>query len=710
MLNHILPMMLLIIACGPDKNKSEGTPMHQFTNQLINETSPYLLQHAHNPVNWYPWGEEALRLAKEKDKPIFLSIGYAACHWCHVMEKESFEDEETAKIMNELFINIKVDREERPDIDQIYMAYVQMYTGSGGWPMSVFLTPEQKPFYGGTYFPPDDRYGRPGFKRLIKSVAEFYHNEKDKLDKSIQQVHEAFDHSMKEVQGDELPGPEVFDQALNGLKQYYEPNFGGIGHAPKFPAVQVLTLFLRKYKTDRDKEYLDMVTFTLRNMANGGIYDQIGGGFARYSVDERWLVPHFEKMLYDNAQLAPLYLDTYLLTGDDFYKDVAFNVLEFVARELYSDEGGFYSSLDADSEGEEGKFYVWTKDEVLKLLGNENGEIFCSFYDVTEKGNFEGTNILHISGDIDALEKKYKRTADEIKNIIADGEMVLLNDRENRVRPGLDDKILTSWNGLMLSAYARAYQTERKDTYRIIIEKNIDFMKKNLYKNERLLRTYKNGTAKYSGYLDDYANLIKGLLDAYEALFNDDYLKWAFELTHYVNKNFLDPENGGYYYTSNEQEELFKRLKDETDQSIPSGTGIMLLNNLRIFSLTEDNDLLKICENIFKKYGGEFPVNPYGYASYLNALDFYIKKPKEILIARPQEMEIGPYLDVINESYFPNKVLMIITPGERHSMMTNSLLQGKEPINGRVTAYVCQNYTCSLPVFSTEELKKLITN
>ncbi len=684
--------------------------MHQFTNQLINETSPYLLQHAHNPVNWYPWGEEALRLAKEKDKPIFLSIGYAACHWCHVMEKESFEDEETAKIMNELFINIKVDREERPDIDQIYMAYVQMYTGSGGWPMSVFLTPEQKPFYGGTYFPPDDRYGRPGFKRLIKSVAEFYHNEKDKLDKSIQQVHEAFDHSMKEVQGDELPGPEVFDQALNGLKQYYEPNFGGMGHAPKFPAVQILTLFLRKYKTDRDKEYLDMVTFTLRNMANGGIYDQIGGGFARYSVDERWLVPHFEKMLYDNAQLAPLYLDTYLLTGDDFYKDVAFNVLEFVARELYSDEGGFYSSLDADSEGEEGKFYVWTKDEVLKLLGNENGEIFCSFYDVTEKGNFEGTNILHISGDIDALEKKYKRTADEIKNIIADGEMVLLNDRENRVRPGLDDKILTSWNGLMLSAYARAYQTERKDTYRIIIEKNIDFMKKNLYKNERLLRTYKNGTAKYSGYLDDYANLIKGLLDAYEALFNDDYLKWAFELTHYVNKNFLDPENGGYYYTSNEQEELFKRLKDETDQSIPSGTGIMLLNNLRIFSLTEDNDLLKICENIFKKYGGEFPVNPYGYASYLNALDFYIKKPKEILIARPQEMEIGPYLDVINESYFPNKVLMIITPGERHSMMTNSLLQGKEPINGRVTAYVCQNYTCSLPVFSTEELKKLITN
>ncbi|MGD9487063.1 MAG: thioredoxin domain-containing protein [Calditrichaceae bacterium] len=684
--------------------------MHQFTNQLINETSPYLLQHAHNPVNWYPWGEEALRLAKEKDKPIFLSIGYAACHWCHVMERESFEDEGTAKIMNELFINIKVDREERPDIDQIYMAYVQMYTGSGGWPMSVFLTPEQKPFYGGTYFPPDDRYGRPGFKRLIKSVAEFYHNEKDKLDKSIQQVHDAFDHSMKEVQGDELPGPEVFDQALNGLKQYYEPNFGGIGHAPKFPAVQALNLFLRKYKTDRDKDYLDMVTFTLRNMANGGIYDQIGGGFARYSVDERWLVPHFEKMLYDNAQLAPLYLDTYLLTGDDFYKNVAFNVLEFVSRELYADDGGFYSSLDADSEGVEGKFYVWTKDEVLKSLGNENGEIFCSFYSVTEKGNFEGTNILHISGDIDTLGKKYKKTADEIKNIIAEGKIVLLNDRENRVRPALDDKILTSWNGLMLSAYARAYQTERKDSYRIIIEKNIDFMKKKLYKNKRLLRTYKNGIAKYSGYLDDYANLIRGLLDAYEALFNDDYLKWAFELTQYVNKNFLDPENGGYYYTSNEQEELFKRLKDETDQSIPSGTGIMLLNNLRIFSLTEDNDLMKICENIFKKYGGEFPVNPYGYASYLNALDFYIKKPKEILIARPQEMEIGPYLDVINQSYVPNKVLMIITPGKGHSVMTNSLLQGKEPINGKVTAYVCQNYTCSLPVFSTEELKKLITN
>ncbi|MGD9897634.1 MAG: thioredoxin domain-containing protein [Calditrichaceae bacterium] len=684
--------------------------MHEYTNHLISETSPYLLQHAHNPVNWYPWGEEALRLAKEKDKPIFLSIGYAACHWCHVMEKESFEDEETAKIMNELFINIKVDREERPDIDQIYMTYVQMYTGSGGWPMSVFLTPDQKPFYGGTYFPPEDRYGRPGFKRLIKSVAEFYHHEKDKLDKSLQQVHEAFNHSMEEVQGDELPGPEVFDKAINGLKQHYEPDFGGIGHAPKFPAVQVLNLFMRKYNKDHDKEYLDMVTFTLKNMANGGIYDQIGGGFARYSVDERWLVPHFEKMLYDNAQLAPLYLDTYLLTGDDFYKNVAFNILEFVSRELYSDEGGFYSSLDADSEGEEGKFYVWTKDEILNLLENENGEIFCSYYGVTEKGNFEGTNILHVSGEIDALKKKYRKTGDEIKNIIADGKKILLNDRENRIRPGLDDKVLTSWNGLMLSAYARAYQIERNDKYRIMIEKNIDFMKKVLFKNGPLFRTYKTGTAKYSGYLDDYANLIKGLLDSYEALFDDNYLKWAFELTQYVNRNFLDPENGGYYYTSNEQEELFKRLKDDTDQSIPSGTGIMILNNLRIFSITDDNTLLKICEDIFKKYGEEFSVNPYGYASYLNALDFYIDKPKEILIARPQNAEINPYLDAVNESYIPNKVLMIITPGETRSMITNSLLRGKEAVNGEVSAYVCQNYTCSLPVFSPEELKNLIND
>ncbi len=709
-----LLFLAALIACGSDQHNTPGKQtMHTYTNHLISETSPYLLQHAHNPVDWYPWSEEAFKRAKEENKPIFLSIGYSACHWCHVMEEESFENEATAALMNKLFINIKVDREERPDVDQVYMKFVQFSTGSGGWPMSVFLTPDKKPFFGGTYFPPDDRYGRPGFKKLLTMVSDYYQNRKDELKKNLQQVDQAFQNALKESAGGQIADRKSFNSAAEQLSGFYEPDFGGIGSAPKFPAVQALTLFLRAHKNSGNQRYLDMVELTLKNMARGGIYDQLGGGFARYSVDKEWFAPHFEKMLYDNAQLANLYLDTYLVTKNAFYLNISNEILEFVRSEMTAPDGAFYSSFDADSEGEEGLFYLWTKDEIFDLLDKQSADIFCRRYDVRKEGNFEHKNILHISAGIEELARTYTRSQQEIKSLLEKAKTVLRKQRSKRIWPHLDKKIITAWNGLMLSAFARNYQVTGNENYKSVIEKNTVFLREKIFTGSELQHTYKDGQAKYSAYLDDYAALIQGLLDAYEALFDESYLRFAITLTDRVNERFWDLVQKGYFYTSSKQEKLIQRMKDDSDQSIPSGTGMMCLNLLRVNALTGGADLVRLAEQVFTKYGSEYVVNPYGYASHLNALDFYLEKPKEIILIIPPEtsaeMLLKMLLKMVRSRYLPNKIVVVKSAGaEQESPVSAAILQNRDAVNGQPTAYVCHNFTCSLPVTTTEDLLKLL--
>ena len=682
--------------------------MQNKSNHLANETSLYLLQHAHNPVDWYPWGEKAFERAISEDKPVLLSIGYSSCHWCHVMAHESFEDPEVARLMNELFICIKVDREERPDIDQIYMKFVQMTTGRGGWPLNVFLIPDKEPFYGGTYFPPDDRYNLPSWTQVLRSASHFYHHNKQALNANIQVIKAEFNKGRDEHSSFRMPDPAIIQNSARQLASLYDPRYGGIGRAPKFPAVYPLSLFLRYYANTGNKDYLAMVTHTLDRMAKGGIYDQIGGGFARYSVDNKWLVPHFEKMLYDNAQLAQLYLDAYLLNDNPYFKHIAEETLAFVMKELRSPEGGFYSSLDADSEGVEGKFYVWDKSEIDRLLEPKAAEIFCDYYDVTELGNFEHQNILHIQTDSNASASRFGLKAEEIEKILEKSRKILMDFRSKRIRPGLDDKILTSWNGLMLSAFARMYQVDRKKAYKDVIEKNIVFIKNNLHINEHLLRTYSKGQAKYQAFLDDYAFLIQGLLDAYEALFNLDYLEWACKLCAYTNENFWDHDQYGYFYTSAHQESLFERMKDDQDMSIPSGTAIMMMNLLRLFSVTDSKAYIEMAEKIISKYSDQMEKNPYGYASYLLGLDFYTQKPKEIVLVLPRDQQAENFYDMIFKRYLPNKIVITLADNAVDSIISASLLQGKKPVDGKVTAYVCQNYVCSQPVLTTGELEKLL--
>ena len=503
----------------------------KFTNRLVTETSPYLLQHAHNPVDWYPWGEEAFSQAQAEDKPILLSVGYSACHWCHVMAHESFENEQIADLMNKLFVNIKVDREERPDVDEIYMNAVQMLTGRGGWPMTVFLTPEGKPFYGGTYFPPEDRHNLPAFPRVLAGVAQAYREKPADVTRSTTEILSRLEQLARREPTTRPFEVSVLEKAIEGLAQHYDETHGGIGQAPKFPNTSVFALFLRYAHATGNQRYLDMTTHTLRKMAQGGMYDHLGGGFHRYSVDERWLVPHFEKMLYDNALLARLYLEGYQASGDPFFRQVVENTLAYVEREMVSPEGGFYSTQDADSEGAEGKFFVWDQDEVMRILGDEVGELFCRYYDVTDVGNFERKNILHPTLELDQLARLFQRDVDDITQLISQATDTLFAVREQRIKPGRDEKILTSWNGLMISAFAEAYKVLGNPGYLEVARRGVRFIQTALSREGRLLRSYKDGHAKFNAYLDDYACFSAALLDVYEATFEPKYLDEAAALT-----------------------------------------------------------------------------------------------------------------------------------------------------------------------------------
>jgi len=676
-------------------------------NRLIDATSPYLRQHADNPVNWFPWDDEALALSKKTDKPILLSIGYAACHWCHVMAHESFEDAETAAIMNEHYICIKVDREERPDLDQIYMTFVQMTTGEGGWPLNVFLTPDLEPFYAGTYFPPTDRYGRPAWKKILLSVSRFYHKDRNSLTANLEKIRQAYAMTIAEKSGNTLPVQEDLTKSAYELAGLYDPDHGGLGKAPKFPAIQPLTYFLYHYHRTGDARFLQMVTNTLEKMARGGIYDQIGGGFARYSVDDRWLVPHFEKMLYDNAQLAILYLDAYLVTGNPFLKDIVRGILEFTRTEMRHPAGGFYSSIDADSEGVEGKYYTWGKAEIDALLGDKS-PIFCHYYGVTKQGNFDGTNILHIADSLDGTAKRFNLHTTEVKSVIVQSIQILKRIRTKRIRPGLDDKILTSWNALMLSAYTRALQVFDDPDYRIMVEENMNFIKLHLYKNGRLFRSFNRGKSGIPAFLDDYAYLIRALMDVYETSFNADSLQWAYDLLQHVNRRFYDQENGGYFYTTADHRHLIYRLKDRYDQSIPAANGVMLQNLLRFHSITEDPDLLLKAEEIMRRQLPECRRNPYACGSYLLAMDYYVTRPYEIIVIGGNIHTAADLLKPVFGQFLPNRIMILGREPSATGIISRNLLAGRASVNSKSTAYICHAFTCSPPITEAAEIAQFL--
>ncbi len=689
-----------------DRNKQESGMLH--TNHLIHETSPYLLQHAHNPVEWYPWGEEAFQRAKQEKKPILLSIGYSACHWCHVMEQESFENEEIAALMNEHFVNIKVDREERPDLDEVYMTAVQMLTGRGGWPMTVFLTPEGKPFFGGTYFPPEDRHGVPGFPKVLKAGAQAYRERPQDVERSVLQILEALDRLGKLAESARPFAREVTDHAAEQLSRSYDPEHGGLGRAPKFPNVGVLDLFLRTYRRSGNQRFLDMVTHSLTRMAEGGIYDHLGGGFHRYTVDEKWLVPHFEKMLYDNAQLIRIYVDVFRITKDPFFKRVTEETLDYLLREMFHPQGGFYSTQDADSEGVEGIYFVWSRNEVMGVLGEEVGEIFCRIYDVSDLGNFEGHNILHPILTPEQSAKYFKRSADEIASIITQAKAMLLKEREKRVKPFRDDKILMSWNGLMLSGLADAYEITGAPRYREVAAQTVEFIFAEMFREGTLLHTYRDGQAKLRCYLDDYALLIAGLLDLYEATLERALLERAVQLAEMMIFEFWDDIDGAFFYTGKSHEELISRSKPAFDGSIPSGNSAATQVLLRLFHYTGKEDYLRRAEKVLRLYYDAVEKQPFGLTAMLCALDYYLEKPKEIvLVGDPEDQVTQEMLRKIQSLYLPNKTLQVVKPGEPLGK-TSPLLEGKSQIDGKSTAYVCQNFTCSSPVTEWDDLKELL--
>jgi uncharacterized protein len=681
---------------------------HRHTNHLIHETSPYLLQHAHNPVDWYPWGDEAFQKAKNENRPILLSIGYSACHWCHVMERESFEDERIAALMNDLFVNIKVDREERPDLDEIYMNAVQMLTGRGGWPMTVFLTPEGKPFYGGTYFPPEDRYGVPGFPKILQGVANAYREKPQDVERSVEQILAALQRMSLSTESQQPFSSDIIGQSAEQLAQAYDADHGGLGKAPKFPNVGVYELFLRHYHHSKGSRFLEMVTHTLTKMAQGGIYDHLGGGFHRYSVDEKWLVPHFEKMLYDNAQLVRIYAQVYCVTEEPLFKQVVNETINYLMREMLHTGGGFYSTQDADSEGEEGKFFVWTEEEISQILGEEASEIFCRIYDVTEEGNFEEKNILHPILTLEQASKFFRRDLKEIESLVSDAKAKLFQEREKRIKPFRDEKILTSWNGLMLSGFAEAIKISPHPSYLEATNRTVDFIFTKMFRDGHLLHTYKSGTAKILGYLDDYAFLAAGLLDLFEATVNRAHLDRALELAEIILHEFWDEAGGGFFYTGRSHERLIAQSKPIFDGSIPSGNAVATQVLLRLYHYTGKEDYLKRAERILRAYYNAMENQPFGFAHMLAALDFYLQKPKEVvLVGDKKEPKTFELLTKIHSLYVPNMTLQLASPDDSLEKVS-PLLAGKKQFEGKTTVYVCHNFTCSRPVVEWDELKPLL--
>jgi uncharacterized protein YyaL (SSP411 family) len=674
-------------------------------NRLANETSPYLLQHKDNPVDWYPWGEEALERAREEDKPILLSVGYSACHWCHVMERESFEDEATARIMNEHFVNIKVDREERPDIDSIYMSAVQALTRHGGWPMTVFLTPDGAPFYGGTYFPPVPRGGLPSFQQVLLSLADAYENRYEEVSRSAESVREYLRASTGAALPQTAVGTELLDKAAESLMSELDGRFGGFGGAPKFPQAMNLEVLLRHHHRTGDRAALSGVEDTLRAMAHGGIYDQLGGGFARYSVDRYWLVPHFEKMLYDNALLSRLYLEAYQATDDPFYRRIAEETLDYVVRDMTSPEGGFYSAEDADSEGEEGKFYVWTPAEIRGVLTEEEAGLAERFWDVTERGNFEGKNILHVPRAPEAVAAEFGISPQQLWERMVEIRSKLFAAREDRIRPGRDEKALAAWNGLMLRSFALAARVLMRGDYREVAERNAAFLLDKLRVSGRLRRSYKDGQARFNGYLEDYAMVADGLVALYEATFDLRWLAQAEELADAVIELFWDEGSGAFYDTPADHEELVTRPRDVYDNAAPSGTSVATDVLLRLSLLLGRDDYRARAEAVLDSLSGGMERVPGAFGRLLAALDFHLSRPREVaIVGDPASPDTQALIDAVYARYLPNKVVVGRAPEDEEAPGLVPLLAERKAREGRATAYVCEGYACQNPTTDPEEL------
>ncbi|MHB8861285.1 MAG: thioredoxin domain-containing protein [Pirellulaceae bacterium] len=681
-------------------------------NRLAHESSPYLLQHKDNPVDWYPWGAAAIERAREENKPIFVSIGYAACHWCHVMEHESFENEQLAAVLNEHFVCIKIDREERPDLDHIYMQAVQTIGGRGGWPLSAFLTPDLQPFYGGTYWPPTARGGMPGFDEVLRAVVDAWTNRREMV---LQQAAQVTDHLQQRVissTGEEELTGEVLQAAHARLSAAFDPHFGGFGQAPKFPHAVDLQLLLRIWHRQRDPHTLNMVRLTLDKMAAGGIYDHLGGGFARYSVDERWLVPHFEKMLYDNALLASAYLDAYLVTEDRNYARVAQETIDYVLRDLGDASGGFHSTEDADSEGEEGKFYVWSVEEILQILGEERGARFCRVYDVTPGGNFEGQNILNRPKTLEQCAAILRHDPQLLEAELAEARAELFAARARRVRPGKDDKILVSWNALMIQALTRAAgQLDRPD-YLVAAQRAARFLLTSLCRSDgRLLHSWRQGRAYLDAYLDDYASLIEALVTLYETDFDERWVDEAVRLTEIVLRHFPDSHQGGFFFTADDHESLITRTKEVFDGSVPSSNAMMATALVRLGKLTGRQDLLEAAHRTLKSALPIMRTAPEAVAQMLVAADLWLGPTWEIVLTgdarQPATQQV---IQALRRTFLPRRVVACRSDAREdpektpHSAALEPLFVGKQFHDQQPLAYVCEGFACRAPVAGTEQI------
>ncbi len=696
-------------AKGDGTVKSEKKQKQPKPNHLIHEKSPYLLQHAYNPVNWYPWGPEALARAKEENKPIFLSIGYSTCHWCHVMEEQSFENPEIATLLNRDFICVKVDREERPDLDKIYMLAVQALTGSGGWPLNVFLTPDLEPFFGGTYFPPGDMGGRTGMKTLIPWIAKVW---KETPEKALD-VGQRLKHLLQEQDASRPHSPlttTLMTKAFEAIAGRFDATYGGFGQAPKFPQAMTLSFLLRHHHGTGRAEALNMVRQTLQQMARGGIYDQLGGGFHRYATDDRWLVPHFEKMLYDNAVLAQVYVEAFQVTGNAEFEQTARAVLDYVLRDMTDPQGGFYSAEDADSEGEEGTFYVWTPEQIETVLGRESGALFSRFYDVTPAGNFEGgRSILHQWIDLASFAKDRGMAPENLEPRLVESRRRLFDARAKRVRPHRDDKILTAWNGMMITTMAYAGSVLDEPRYTAAAERAGRFLLEHLWTKEGLLRRYREGEVRFPGYLDDYAFLVQGLIELYQSTFDIVWIEKALALNGEMVARFYDRKGGNFFFSQAGDASLISRTKELHDAAKPSGNAVAILNLLRLSEFTGEGKLREMAQTSLEALSGDLVETPGAFAHTLSALDFSLSAPMEIAVAGPPASpETQAMLRAIRKPFSPNKVVGLARETKGKHGATIPYLDRKIPIGDKPTVYICRNYTCKKPLTDPEEVRRAL--
>ena len=683
-----------------------ATGKPRFENRLAREKSPYLLQHAHNPVDWFAWNEEAFEKARRENKPIFLSIGYSTCHWCHVMERESFEDEKVGAYLNEHFVSIKVDREERPDVDKIYMTFVQATTGSGGWPMNVFLTPDRKPFYGGTYFPPDNRHGRPGFLSLLQHIQQLWTTRRNDLDASAEDVHARLEQmaAVDAPAGDAVLNEAVLRQAGALFKEHYDPRHGGFGGAPKFPQPSQPQFLLRYAKRFGDLDAIRMVRHTCERMAAGGINDQLGGGFSRYSVDAEWLVPHFEKMLYDNAQLVPLYLDAFLVSGDAQFATVARDILNYISRDMTHPDGGFYSAEDADSEGHEGKFYCWTRSELSKLLAPEEFNVAVRYFGITEEGNFIDHSHPQPLPNQNVLSVVDSKLSPDDSALLESAKAKMTEARAKRVRPHLDDKILASWNGLMLGAVARAYGVLGDETYRVVAEKNLSFLQCKLWdgKSRTLYHRWRDGGRDEVQLLEAYAFLLSGVIELYEATLQPAHLEFALALAESLLERFYDSENGGFWQSGAGAKDLILRVKEAYDGAEPSGNSVAILALLKLGAITGKKQFTEAAEKSLRLFATRLQQAPQAVPYMLMALDFQLQEPRRAVVAGdPNCQSTQDLVSALHSVYQPNKVVL----GNEGSVeeFARSL-----PAKGESTVYLCTGQACQAPTSDPEILKKAL--